>query len=178
MIQPADIYILAGVIANESEKWTLRELAGKLFVDHTLVHRALRRAEASDLYSSSKKMVHRPNFEELLVHGGRFLAPARPGALVPGVPAAWAAEPMRSLIHEASSDPPLVWPSPESRIRGQSLRPLHPACVEAVATFPSLGELMSVIDSLRAGDLRVRRVAAKELHDILRRNPVPRQAVA
>jgi hypothetical protein len=167
MIGPTDLYVLAGVLSSEQEASTLRGLAEKLHVDHTLVHRALKRAESADLYKESSRRVHLANFEELAIHAARFIAPARLGELTRGLPAAWAAEPISQLIHQAESEPPPVWPSALGAVRGQALKPLHPAAVQACDNARLAG-LLAIIDSLRAGDVRVRKVAAAVLTDTLR----------
>lgn len=162
MLQAADIYILAGVLVCDRSDWTYRELAKELGVPHPLVQRALQRAEEADLYSGASRLVHRPNLEEFLVHGLRYLAPAKLGAVIAGVPAAWAAPPMVSLIRESSELPP-VWPAADGRVRGQALPPLHESAVRAAEQQPRLAELLAIIDSLRAGDVRVRKVASEQL---------------
>ena len=167
MIQPPDIYVLAGLVAGPDNAWTYRELAEALGVPHPLIQRALQRAEGAGLYSSENREVHLPNLEEFLQHGFRFLAPGKLGSVVAGVPAAWAAPPMARLIRESSELPP-VWPSARGPVRGLALKPLHEAALEASERLPRLGELLSIIDSIRAGDLRIRSVAAKELAKCLR----------
>ena len=167
MIDSRDIYVLAGAVASQREAPSLRELAAELHVDHTLVHRALGRAAEAGLYSPASRSVILPAFEELVVHAARFIAPAPLGGLVAGVPAAWAAEPVSSRIREAGGDPPPVWPSAKGSVRGQTLEPLHPSAPEASAEHREVRELLAVIDSLRAGDLRVRQVATELLHDQL-----------
>jgi DNA-binding transcriptional MocR family regulator len=176
MLSPTDIYVLAGVLAGDGERITLRDLAQELHVDHTLVHRALRRAEQAGLYRGSSRQVNRANFEELITHAARFIAPAALGELTRGVPAAWAAEPISKRIHQAGTEPPPVWPDADGQVRGQALKPLHAAAVPASRDSPALGELLSVIDSLRAGDARVRQVAAQELHDALQHPAVSERA--
>jgi hypothetical protein len=178
MVGPTDIYILAGALADEPETWTLRDLAVRLFVDHTLVHRALKRAENAGLYRASVKVINRANFEELTIHAVRFIAPARLGELTRGVPAAWAAEPISAIIHQRESEPPPVWPSALGAVRGQALQPLHPAAVLASQETPALARLLSIIDSLRAGDVRVRGVAATALRDTLRQPEYPHRTAA
>jgi hypothetical protein len=54
-------------------------------------------------------------------------------------------------------------------VRGQAIEPLHPAAPEAVAAWPELGEILALLDSLRAGDARVRRVAEDLLASMLQR---------
>lgn len=172
MVQPADIYVLCGLITNDHDAWTYRELARDLGVPHPLVQRALKRAETAGLYLGDSKRIHRANVEEFLVHAVRFVAPAKLGSVVPGVPAAWAAPPVSSVIRESGDLPP-VWPSALGRVRGQALPPLHDAAVSAVDRIPRLGELLAIVDSLRAGDIRVRSVAAEMLAKTLRPDPVP-----
>ncbi|HEY2140602.1 MAG TPA: hypothetical protein VGG98_00915 [Solirubrobacteraceae bacterium] len=174
MLSPTDIYVLAGVLAEDGEPKTLRELARDLHVDHTLVHRALARAEEVGLYRKASKEVNRPNLEELLTHAARFIAPAELGELTRGVPAAWAAEPISREISQPSDEPPPVWPDASGSIRGQALKPLHPAAPRASEDNPELASLLAIIDSLRAGDLRIRKVATNELRGVLRATPHPR----
>jgi hypothetical protein len=178
VLSPTDLYVVAGALSSEEGGWTLRELAATLRVDHTLVHRALKRAENADLYRSSTKQVNSANFEELAVHAVRFIAPVRLGELTRGVPAAWAAPPISTIIRQPKDEPPPVWPDALGAIRGQALQPLHPAAVEASRNAPRLAELLSIIDSLRAGDLRIREAAATALHNTLRRHAPARRTAA
>jgi hypothetical protein len=173
MVSSTDLYILLGTLLSEKNTATLRELAATLHVDHTLVHRALKRAENAGLYRVSARQVNLANFEELAIHAARFIAPARLGELTRGVPAAWAAEPISAIIHQRESELPPVWPSALGAVRGQALEPLHPAAVQASQEEQALARLLSIIDSLRAGDVRVREVAATALRDTLRRVDEP-----
>jgi hypothetical protein len=169
MLQPSDIYVLCG-LAADGASWTYRELARQLDVPHPLVQRALKRAQEADLYSSDSRSVHRPNLEEFLLHGVRFVAPAKLGRVGPGVPAAWAAAPVSRRIRESGDLPP-VWPAARGKVRGQALPPLHKSAVSAVEDFARLGELLAIVDSLRAGDVRVRSVAGKMLIEFLSGQP-------
>jgi hypothetical protein len=155
-------YVLCGLLAIDDDPWTYRLLAEWLGLPHPLVQRALHRAEEVELYSSDSRSVHYPNLEEFLLHGVRFVAPAKLGVVVSGVPAAWAAPPVSRVIRESGDLPP-VWPSAHGRVRGQALAPLHDAAVRASEELPQLGELLAIVDSLRAGDVRVRSVAADML---------------
>lgn len=167
MIKVPDIYVLSGLMAHEGD-WTYRSLADRLRVPHPVVQRALSRAQAANLYSAGRREVHLPHFEEFTAHALRFVAPAQLGALVPGVPAAWAAEPMASAIRSSGEDLPPVWPYARGRVRGQTIEPLHPSAPEAVEEWPQLGEILGVLDCLRVGDPRVRKVAEELLLRMLR----------
>jgi hypothetical protein len=167
MLKASDIYVLTGLVAQE-EDWTYRSLAYRLHVPHPVVQRALSRALEADLYSTERREVHVPHFEEFAAHALRFLAPVQLGPLVPGVPAAWAAEPMAGAIRPSRDEPLPVWPHARGRVRGQAIEPLHAAAPEAVEDWPRLKEILAVLDSLRAGDPRVRKVAGDLLSKMLR----------
>jgi hypothetical protein len=169
VVKNGDIYVLAGLVSHAGE-WSYRSLAERLRVPHTVVQRALARADEAGLYSPGRRAVHLPHFEEFAVHAIRFVAPAHLGALLPGVPAAWAAAPMVELIRSSSDEPPPVWPYAQGDVRGQAIEPLHRAAPEAVAGWPELGETLSLLDSLRAGDGRVRKVAGELFAERLRRS--------
>jgi hypothetical protein len=166
MVKDSDIYVLGGLLAHR-EKWSYRSLADRLCVPHPVVQRALARAEDAGLYSGERREVHVPHFEEVALHALRFVAPAQLGALAPGIPAAWAAEPMAGAIHSSGEEPPPVWPHARGRVRGQTIEPLHLAAPEAVEGWPELGEILALLDSLRAGDARVRQVAEDLLMGLL-----------
>ena len=168
MIRNSDIYVLAGGIAYGKPRATLRELASYLELpDHSVVQRAYQRARDAGLVEENGA-INRAQVEEFLVHVSRFLAPARLGRIAAGVPAAWAAEPMAHRIRSSNNEPPPVWPSANGQVRGQELKPLHPSAVAAAGKHPELGHILSMIDSIRAGDVRVRTVAAEELHNTMR----------
>lgn len=166
MVKAQDIYVLSGLLVHNG-KWTYRSLADRLCVPHPVIQRSLARAKGADLYSPERQDVHLRHFEEFAVHALRFIAPAELGALVPGVPAAWAAEPVALRVRSSGEDPPPVWPFAEGQIRGQAIEPLHPSAPEAVSEWPQLGEILAVLDSIRGGDARVRQVAGDLLPDVL-----------
>lgn len=168
MVKPGDIFVLSGLLAREGA-WTYRELGNELNVPHPVVQRALSRAAEAGLYSESERAVHLANFEEFALHALRFVAPASLGPIVPGIPAAWAAAPLSELIRSSGVEPPPVWPAAQGRVvRGQALDPLHPAAVDAAPERPQLSELLCLLDAIRAGDVRVRRVATDLLSERLR----------
>ena len=167
MVKAPDIYVLAGLLA-EDQQWSYRSLAERLRVPHSVVQRSLTRARGADLYSAERREVHVPHFEEFAIHALRFIAPAHLGPLMPGVPAAWAAEPMASAIRSSGEEPPPVWPYARGKVRGQAIEPLHASAPQAVDDWSDLGEILALLDSLRAGDARVRRVAGELLERVLR----------
>jgi hypothetical protein len=171
MVKDSDIYVLSGMLVHDGA-WSYRSLAERLRIPHPVVQRGLARAKGADLYSVDRRKVHLPHFEEFALHALRFVAPARLGALTPGMPAAWAAEPMAGAIRSSGDEPPPVWPYAHGRVRGQAIEPLHSAAPEAVENWPELGEVLALLDSLRAGDTRVRKAAGNLLSKMLRERSV------
>ena len=167
MLKGSDVYVLSGLIAHEGD-WSYRSLADRLHVSHPTVQRGLSRAQDAGLYRPQRRSVHLPNFEEFAAHALRFVVPVQLGALVPGIPAAWAADPMADAIRSSGEDPPPVWPFARGEVRGQAIEPLHPAAPVAIVDWPRLNEMLAVLDSLRAGDPRVRSVAEDFLFELLR----------
>ncbi len=166
-MQNSDVYVASGLIAI-SESWTYRSLAEHLRVSVPLVQRSLKRLAEADLYEEKSRRMHAPDFDEFAVHGLRFVAPAKLGPVVSGVPAAWAAEPLAGRVKSPEPLPP-VWPHPLGSVRGHALTPLHGAAPDAVHWFPELGRVLAVLDALRFHDRRVRKVAQEELGRLLRR---------
>jgi hypothetical protein len=52
------------------------------------------------------------------VHALRFIAPGELGGIVPGIPAAWAADPVARAIRSAGDDLQPVWPYAAGTVRG------------------------------------------------------------
>lgn len=58
---------------------------------------------------------------------------------------------------------PPVWPDPAGTVRGESFEPLHRAAPEAARRDPGLYELLALLDALRGGRARERKLARAEL---------------
>jgi len=54
---------------------------------------------------------------------------------------------------------PLVWPHPEGQVRGESLEPLYPSAVDAALKDTKLYECLALVDALRVGRARERKLA-------------------
>ncbi len=56
-----------------------------------------------------------------------------------------------------------VWPSPTGTVRGYAVEPLHPSLPALAAGDPELHALFALIDIVRVGAARERKVAAEEI---------------
>ncbi len=134
------------------------------------VHAALKRLAVSRLIASD---LHegRPlleSVEEFLVHGLKYAFPAKRGEVTRGMLTSYAAPPLSAEI-AAGSDLPPVWPSPEGEHRGVGLEPLYKTVPIAARRDPFLYELLTLLDALRDGRTREKRLAEKQLISRLHR---------
>lgn len=120
----------------------------------------------ANLVQARGRRVSVRNLEEFLVHGLRFAFPPAVGQIGFGVPTGAFASPMTELL-SASGDP-YVWPAlGEGTAKGQSVTPLHPNVPDIARRDGRMHQLLALVDSLRLGGSRERRVAAGALKERL-----------
>lgn len=167
MLLPQDLYILLKLCCLK-DSWTFRTLSEQLFLSVSQVHSGLKRAEASGLYSPKHKRAISQCVEELIVHGVRYVFATPPGALVLGMPTSYAAPPLNSIIVPSTAPPP-VWPFAEGKVMGYTIEPLHSCAPKAALLDQKFYELLCLVDAVREGRVRERKIAEKEIHGRLRK---------
>ena len=166
MLKGQDILVLLRLL-EESDGWTVRSIGEPIGLDPAGVHRALKRLADARLVDAKRRRVNRANAEEFLVHGLKYLFPARQGGMSRGVPTAWAAAPLSEELAPVDEPPP-VWPDARGDARGVSLEPLHEKAPEIASRDRNLAERLALIDAIRIGDGRVRSLAERRLSESLR----------
>ena len=166
VLKGQDIVILLKLLGS-GEPPTVRNLGDDLGIDPGTVQRALTRLRESGLVRGRRPQVNRAAAEEFLLHGLPYVFPAREGGPTRGIPTAWGAPPLSEQLGP-SQEPPPVWPDPRGRVRGHSLEPLHATGPEAARCDPELSCWLALLDALRLGDGRIRKLAADELRARLR----------
>jgi hypothetical protein len=121
------------------------------------------------MHHDGLKKVNRSALLELLGHGMRYVYPAVRGELTRGVPTSFAAEPLRSVIHDSGAEVP-VWPYVLGKVRGYSFEPLYKHAAEASLADPAFHELLSLVDALRDGRVRERKIALEMMNRRLLQN--------
>lgn len=71
-----------------------------------------------------------------------------------------------------STGDPVVMPLAEGPERGRSLAPIHPLAPIAAAHDPRLYLLLALIDAIRIGRARERKLAAQRLKNCLNEEPL------
>lgn len=160
MLNGADIVVLV-YLAAKPGPWTYRSLAADLGMDIAALHRSVGRLTRARLLDS-ERMLKPQAVEEFLVHAVPYLLPAEPGRLGRGVPTAWGAAPLRDMIAD-DGEPPPVWPDPSGQVRGQSVEPIDDRVGSISRRDPELAEWFALLDGVRIGRARERKLAASEL---------------
>ncbi|MGI9067640.1 MAG: hypothetical protein ACR2HX_14735 [Pyrinomonadaceae bacterium] len=168
-LKPQDIVVVLKLCGYGLNRPPFAQIAADLAMSQSEVHGAVKRAQAAHLLHGSE-MNDRPNLsaiEEFLIHGVKYAFPAEHGASTRGFPTSYAAAPLNRLI-AAGDDPVPVWPHPEGTQRGIALAPLYKTVPTAAMRDPLLYEKLALVDALRDGRTRERKLAEQELKKLLR----------
>lgn len=160
-----DILVLLKLVVykNEDASCTYARLSDDLGISTSQLYAAVQRSVKARLIDKNQSFqLYKPNLKEFLIHAVKYCFPAEQGGLTRGIPTAYAAPPLNSII-VASGDPPPVWPYSKGEIRGLALLPLHPSLPDAAMKDAKLYEMLALVDSIRAGRAREREYAIREL---------------
>jgi len=169
-LKPQDIVVVLKLCGYGSNRPPFAQIAADLAMSPSEVHGAVKRAEVAHLLHGPE-MNNRPNLsaiEEFLIHGVKYAFPAEHGASTRGLATSYAAAPLNRLI-AAGDEPVPVWPHPEGTQRGISLAPLYKTVPIAALRDPLLYEKLALVDALRDGRTRERKLAEQELKKLLRK---------
>jgi len=153
-------------LANADPSWTYQSLAGELGLSLSETHGAVKRCEEAGLYNPHTRGPNRTALHELLVHAARYVFPAKPGAIGLGLPTSFAASPLRDKLSFDASEAP-VMPLFHGPARGPEIAPLCRHAPKAAERDPQLYELLALVDALRTGRARERKMASEHLSQLL-----------
>ncbi len=154
-----DIYVALKLVVLKSEPCSMQRLGEMLGMSASRVHESIHRLIKARLIRKEK--AYQPilaNLKEFIVHGIRFAFVPEIGEPSRGVPTASFA-PVLNSAFIASNDLAHVWPDPEGEVRGISFSPLHKAAPKATRMDPEFYELLALVDAIRGGRARERKMA-------------------
>ena len=175
MLKPQDIVVVLKLLEYpKGERPPLSHIAQELRLSASEVHAAIRRSQAAQLLLPAEAggVPAVKNIEEFLLHGVRYVFPAERGGPTRGVPTSYAAPPLSGHV-SSGGEPPPVWPHPEGAVRGIELKPLYAKVPHAALKDPFLYECLALVDALRNGRVRERRIAGRELQARLKIKHAP-----
>jgi DNA-binding Lrp family transcriptional regulator len=164
VLKPQDVVVALKLSKFEGKRPSFAQIAEELAMSTSEVHAAVKRTQAAHLMHGPE-LGERPNYralEEFLIHGLKYVFPAQHGAMTRGLPTSYAAEPLKRFI-KAGNEPLPVWPSSNGPVRGAALAPLYRSVPKAVKRDPYLYELLALVDAIRDGRVRERKIAEREL---------------
>ena len=162
LLKPQDIFIMLKLVVLDSSEWSYPALSHELSMSASEVHAGVKRAVAAKLMDMHRKKPVKSNLLEFLLHGVKYAYPPDRGGITRGMPTGYAAPPLRELIVQ-SDEPPPVWPDPEGQMRGYEFSALFSSVPQACKVDPKLYELLALVDAIRDGRARERKIAMKEI---------------
>ena len=164
MLQGLDIIVLAVLVSSPTGHWTQARLATSLGVSQSQVHYALNRANQAGLWNPVEQKVRSAAFLEFAIHAIKYFFPPELGAPTRGVLTAHSAPP---LTAELAPSQAYVWPNARGQDSGLALAPLHRSAAFVAEQNPMAYSILALIDALRAGRVRDRKLAEDHLRLIL-----------
>ena len=148
------------------ERYAVRNLSAVTGISKSEVSNGLIRLKSVDLVTthrvSNLLTVNTRALFEFLVYGLKYVFPAELGALGRGIPTSFAAPVMQGKLMSAGESI-FVWPDPRGKEVGQIIQPLYKTVTFAVKLDSKLYALMALVDALRIGAPRERKVAMELL---------------
>ena len=172
---------LASLELNEHERseegsshrayaYSVRGLGDALGISKTEVNASIKRSISSGLAikepRSERPAPNRRNLYNFIIHGLKFVYPAKPGAMTRGIPTAFAASPLKNLLISGGNYI-YVWPYARGKTMGQSVEPLFKSVPEAVGKDDRLYEYLALVDAIRLGNQREAGLATERLSERL-----------
>lgn len=159
-MRPQDIVVLLKIASHQGEPWLQIPVAQQLGLSQSEMSKSLNRSKYAGLIDESGRKVRRLALVDFIQFGLPYAFPQRPGSIVRGVPTAHSAPPLKDQIQ---SDEDYVWPYAKGKARGQSITPLYRSVPEAVNNDPALHELLALVDAIRLGNAREKKIAISEM---------------
>ncbi len=159
-MKPQDVVVLLKVIALNNDNWQQIPLANSLKMSQSEVSQSVARSRYADLLDNNGKKVMRRALYDFLCYGLAVVFPARPGAVVRGIPTAHSTAPLNK---EISSGEDYVWPFARGNVRGHGITPLYATVPQAAMDDEQLHALLALADVVRVGKAREKNIAVQEL---------------
>lgn len=186
-LKPQDL-IVAVKLAVSGAHTSYSSLAASLGLNASEVHTAVQRAVQAqllvdtthDALAKNSKLgnirVHRQNLLEFVLHGAKYAFPPEKISITVGVPTSHSAPVFSGVFAPGSDD--WVWPYAQGTHKGAGLVPLHPCVPVAALLDTQLYAALALLDALRVGRARERKMALDKLPALMLGDAAPALAKA
>jgi hypothetical protein len=157
-LRPSDVVVALQLTISPSAQF--QQLAESTGISAGECHNAVRRLRLSGLVLPEERSASSDAMHQFVVQGLPFAFPSIVGPGIMGVVTAHSSPAFRGIIESPDH---FVWADADGPVRGQSLIPLFPGAPALASRNPPLYELLTIVDALRVGTTRVRKVAAELL---------------
>ena len=162
MTKAQDVLVALKLALSDGNGESYAALAKALGMSASEVHASVGRLTEARLLEPDSRRVRRQPLVEFLLYGVPYAFPAAVGEMTRGVATAWGAPIMAGRVAETETEVP-VWPDPDGTRKGLAVEPLYGSATRAARNDPALYDLLALVDTLRLGRARERRMAAKEI---------------
>lgn len=159
MLKPQDV-VLALYLSGKNPR-TQGEIAAALGLSQPEISNGLKRLQEARLLLHDARSVIVPNLLEFCVHGVKYVYPPIVGRRRRGIPTVALVAPLRDLV--SGEDGELIWPDSTGSARASSLEPIHSCVPHAAQQDARLHELLALLDGIRVGKSRMRKLAEDHL---------------
>ena len=162
-LKPQDILVLMKLLSEPG--LSQMDIARKLQLSQAEVSHGLKRLKGSHLLNIEGKAIREAAFE-LLVHAVKYFYPALIGAPSLGVPTAHANPDFKYV--KKNDGESYVWPFAKGKVKGIALIPIYPSVPFACSEDKVLYRMASLVEMIRAGRARERKIAEDELYKLIK----------
>ncbi|GKW49759.1 hypothetical protein NCCP2165_19740 [Halomonas sp. NCCP-2165] len=147
-------------------RYSVRALAEETGISKSQVSLALQRCLEVGLIRKDRRTgLPRANTRALfhfIVHGVRYVFPAKPGEITRGIATTFAAPVLEGQLY-SSGELLMVWPDARGNSKGQAIEPLFKSVPYAVRRDRELYAMLALVDAIRLGHPRESKVASERL---------------
>lgn len=157
-IKPQDIIVILKVLSVGRKGWKFETLQEELGLSVSAIYRSLERCVKARFISPKPfNDIYVLNLTEFLVHGIAYAFAVEPGKITRGIPTGHSAAPLNKEI--VSDKDVYVWPYSKGKSRGQGIEPLEKHVPEISQKDHGLYEMLALIDGIRVGKSREKKIA-------------------
>ncbi|MBI6603516.1 MULTISPECIES: hypothetical protein [Pseudomonas] len=157
-------------LPNNSDSYSVRALSASLALSKSEVSNSLNRCREIGLIHtnrlSGQPLVRREALLDFVKYGIRYVFPAKPGAVVRGIPTAFGAPILTGKVMSGGDLIP-VWPDAYGKSKGQEIAPLYKTVPGAVKKDELLYHFLALVDAIRIGGPRETKVADALLRELI-----------